>query len=61
MCKDKLVLLRADGVSITPRFMGVVCNLSIEQVKFLTNIRANSNCIITVQDELLGGGVGLRE
>ena len=37
------------------RLMDVVCNLSIEQVKFLTNIRENSNYIITVQDELLGG------
>ena len=54
VCKEKHVLLRADGVSIG--LMDVVCNLSNEQLKFLTNIRVNSNCIITVQDELLGGG-----
>ena len=37
------------------RLMDLVCNYSNEQVKFLTNIRVNSNCTITVQDELLRG------
>ena len=39
--------------------MDVVCNLANEQVKLLTNIGVNSNCIITVQDELGGGEGGL--
>jgi len=34
---------------------GLICNLSYEQVKFLTKIKENSNCIITVQDELSVG------
>ena len=46
VCKERPLLLRADAFPI--RLMDLVCNLPKRQLKFLTDIRGNSNYIITV-------------
>ena len=46
VCKERPLLLKADAFLI--RIMDLLCNLPKRQLKFLADIRGNSNYIITV-------------
>ena len=48
VCKERPLLLKADAFLI--RIMDLVCNLPKRQLKFLADIRENSNYIITVHN-----------